>query len=192
VRSQERNLRQFYIDARRCFGKTDSVNVRTGERASKFGRLTEGRIMSILSEFKQFAIKGNVVDLAVGFVIGAAFGKIVTSFTTDILMPPIGLALGAVDFSNLFINLSSKHYPTIAAAKAAGAPTLNVGLFINTIIDFVIIAFAVFLIVKWVNHLTGADKPAPPNTKQCPYCMTDIPIGATRCPHCTSDLKAAA
>jgi large conductance mechanosensitive channel len=163
-----------------------------GERASQFGRLTEGRIMSILSEFKQFAIKGNVIDLAVGFVIGAAFGKIVTSFTTDILMPPIGLALGAVDFSNLFINLSSKHYPTIAAAKAAGAPTLNIGLFINTIIDFLIIAFAVFLIVKWVNHLTGADKPAPPNTKQCPYCMTDIPIGATRCPHCTSDLKAAA
>ncbi len=124
--------------------------------------------MSILSEFKEFAIKGNVVDLAVGFVIGAAFGKIVTSFTTDILMPPIGLALGGVDFSNLFINLSSKHYPTIAAAKAAGAPTLNVGLFINTIIDFLIIAFAVFLLVKGVNHLTGANRPAPPSTKPCP------------------------
>ncbi|MGB0060996.1 MAG: large conductance mechanosensitive channel protein MscL, partial [Candidatus Binatus sp.] len=98
--------------------------------------------MSILSEFKAFAIKGNVIDLAVGFVVGAAFGKIVTSFTTDILMPPIGLALGAVDFSNLFINLSSKHFDTIAAAKAAGAPTLNIGLFLNTIIDFLIIAFA--------------------------------------------------
>jgi large conductance mechanosensitive channel len=151
----------------------------------------EDAIVSILSEFKQFAIKGNVIDLAVGFVVGAAFGKIVTSFTTDILMPPIGLALGAVDFSNLFINLSSKHYPTIAAAKAAGAPTLNVGLFINTIIDFVIIAFAVFLLVKWVNHLMGADRPAPPSTKPCPYCKTDIPIDAIRCPHCTSELRAA-
>jgi large conductance mechanosensitive channel len=149
-----------------------------------------GRIVSILSEFKQFAIKGNVVDLAVGFVIGAAFGKIVTSFTNDILMPPIGLALGAVDFSNLFINLSSTHYPTIAAAKAAGAPTLNIGLFINTIIDFLIIAFAVFLLVKWVNRLVG-EAPPPPTTKDCPYCMTPIPIGATRCPHCTSELKAA-
>jgi len=147
--------------------------------------------MSILSEFKQFAIKGNVIDLAVGFVVGAAFGKIVTSFTSDILMPPIGLALGAVDFSNLFINLSSKSYPTIAAAKAAGAPTLNVGLFLNTIIDFVIIAFAVFLLVRWINHLTGADKPAAVTSKDCPYCLSAIPLGATRCAHCTSELKAA-
>ncbi|WP_425160815.1 large conductance mechanosensitive channel protein MscL [Candidatus Binatus sp.] len=145
----------------------------------------------MLSEFKAFAIKGNVIDLAVGFVVGAAFGKIVTSFTTDILMPPIGLALGAVDFSNLFINLSSKHFDTIAAAKAAGAPTLNIGLFLNTIIDFLIIAFAVFMLVKWINHLTGADKPAPVNTKECPYCVSSIPIPATRCPHCTSELKAA-
>jgi len=147
--------------------------------------------VSILSEFKAFAIKGNVIDLAVGFVVGAAFGKIVTSFTTDILMPPIGLALGAVDFSNLFINLSSKHYDTIADAKKAGAPTLNIGLFLNTIVDFVIIAFAVFLLVKWINHLTGADKPAPANTKDCQYCATPIPLAATRCPHCTSELKAA-
>ncbi len=146
--------------------------------------------MSILSEFKQFAIKGSVIDLAVGFVVGAAFGKIVTSFTNDILMPPIGLAVGAVDFSNLFINLSSKHYPTIAAAKAAGAPTLNVGLFINTIIDFLIIAFAVFLLVKWMNQLVG-EKPGPPTTKECPYCLSAIALGATRCPHCTSELKAA-
>jgi large conductance mechanosensitive channel len=146
--------------------------------------------MSILSEFKQFVTKGNVIDLAVGFVVGAAFGKIVTSFTNDILMPPIGLALGAVDFSNLFINLSSKHYPTVAAAKAAGAPTLNVGLFINTIIDFLIIAFAVFLLVKWVNRLVG-EKPAPPTTRECPYCLSAIAVGATRCPHCTSELNAA-
>jgi large conductance mechanosensitive channel len=147
--------------------------------------------MSMLSEFKAFAIKGNVIDLAVGFVVGAAFGKIVTSFTSDILMPPIGLALGAVDFSNLFINLSSTHYPTIAAAKAAGAPTLNVGLFLNTIVDFVIIAFAVFLLVKWINHLTGADRPVPVTTRDCPYCATAIPLAATRCPHCTSEVKAA-
>jgi large conductance mechanosensitive channel len=146
--------------------------------------------VSIFSEFKQFVMKGNVVDLAVGFVVGAAFGKIVTSFTNDILMPPIGLALGAVDFSNLFINLSSKHYDTLAAAKAAGAPTLNVGLFLNTIVDFLIIAFAVFILVKWVNRLVG-EKPPAPTTKDCPYCATAIPIPATRCPHCTSELKAA-
>jgi large conductance mechanosensitive channel len=146
--------------------------------------------VSILSEFKQFALKGNVIDLAVGFVVGAAFGKIVTSFTNDILMPPIGLAVGAVDFSNLFINLSSTHYPTMAAAKAAGAPTLNVGVFINTIIDFLIIAFAVFLLVKWLNHLVR-EKPAPPTTKECPYCLSAIALAATRCPHCTSELKAA-
>jgi len=146
--------------------------------------------MSMLSEFKAFAVKGNVIDLAVGFVVGAAFGKIVTSFTTDILMPPIGLALGAVDFSNLFINLSSKHYDTLDAAKKAGAPTLNVGVFLNTIVDFVIIAFAVFLLVKWINRLVG-DQPAPPATKDCPYCVSAIPLAATRCPNCTSELKAA-
>ena len=146
--------------------------------------------MSIISEFKEFAIKGNVVDLAVGFVIGASFGKIVSSLTNDILMPPIGLALGAVDFSNLFLNLSPKHYDTIAQAKAAGAPTLNYGLFLNTIVDFLIIAFAVFLLVKWINLLTRAGV-KPPATKECPYCATAIPIPATRCPHCTSELKAA-
>jgi large conductance mechanosensitive channel len=149
--------------------------------------------MSIVSEFKQFVMKGNVVDLAVGFVVGAAFGKIVTSFTNDILMPPIGLALGAVDFSNLFINLGAKHYGTLAAAKAAGAPTLNYGLFINTVIDFLIIAFAVFILVKWVNHLTGANKAPPtPTTKDCPHCLSTIPLGATRCAHCTSEVKASA
>lgn len=144
--------------------------------------------MSILSEFKEFAIKGNVIDLAVGFVVGAAFGKIVTSFTNDILMPPIGLALGEVDFSSLFINLSSKHYPTLAAAKAAGAPTLNIGLFLNTIVDFLIIAFAIFILVKWVNRLVGQK---PPSSRDCPYCATMIPVAATRCPHCTSEVKAA-
>jgi large conductance mechanosensitive channel len=135
-------------------------------------------------------MKGNVVDLAVGFVVGAAFGKIVSSLTNDILMPPIGLALGAVDFSNLFVNLSSKHYDTIAQAKAAGAPTLNYGMFLNAVVDFVIIAFAVFMIVKWMNFVTRG-KPQPPDTKSCAYCVSKIPIAATRCPHCTSDLKAA-
>jgi len=144
----------------------------------------------MLSEFKAFAMKGNVVDLAVGFVVGAAFGKIVTSFTNDILMPPIGMAFGAVDFSNLFINLSSKHYDTLDAAKKAGAPTLNIGVFLNTIIDFVIIAFAVFLLVKWLNRLVG-EQPAPPSTRDCPYCVSAIPLAATRCPNCTSELKAA-
>src|SRR5258707_13248024 len=117
-----------------------------------------GRIVSIISEFKQFAIKGNVIDLAVGFTVGAAFQKIVTSFTTDILMPPIGLALGAGDFSNLFINLSSKQHATLADAKKAGAPTLNVGLFLNTIIDFVIRGFAGLLLVRSINHIIGRDK----------------------------------
>jgi large conductance mechanosensitive channel len=145
----------------------------------------------MFKEFKAFAMRGNVLDMAVGIIIGAAFGRIITSLVSDILMPPIGLALGAVDFSNLFINLSSKHYDTIADAKKAGAPTLNIGLFLNTIVDFVIIAFAVFLLVKWINHLTGADKPAPPSTKDCQYCATAIPLAATRCPHCTSELKAA-
>jgi large conductance mechanosensitive channel len=147
--------------------------------------------MSILSEFKQFAMRGNVIDLAVGFVVGGAFAKIVSSLTGDVLMPPLGVVLGHVDFSNLFISLSSKHYDTLAQAKAAGAATLNYGVFINTIIDFVIIAFAVFILVKWVNRLTGADKPAAPTTKDCPYCLNSIPIAATKCGHCTSELKAA-
>lgn len=147
--------------------------------------------MSMMSEFKSFALRGSVVDMAVGFVVGAAFGKIVTSFTNDILMPPIGLMLGAVDFSGIFINLSSKHYDTLAAAKAAGAPTLNVGSFANSVVDFTIIAFAVFLLVKWINHLTGADRPTSPATRDCPYCISQIPIAATKCAHCTAELKAA-
>lgn len=147
--------------------------------------------MSMMSEFKQFAMRGNVIDLAVGFVVGGAFAKIVSSLTGDVLMPPLGVVLGHVDFSNLFISLSGKHYDSIAQAKAAGAATLNYGVFINTIIDFLIIAFAVFLLVKWVNHLTGADKPLAPTTKDCPYCLNSIPLAATKCGHCTSELKAA-
>jgi large conductance mechanosensitive channel len=141
----------------------------------------------MLKEFKQFAMRGNVLDMAVGFIVGAAFGKIVTSLVNDIIMPPLGLILGKVDFSNLFLNLPGKSYPSLAAAKAAGAATVNYGIFLNNIIDFLIVAFAVFLLVRQVNRWT---KPAPvaPTTKSCPFCTTDIPIGAKRCPHCTSEL----
>lgn len=138
-------------------------------------------------EFKEFIMRGNVVDLAVAVIIGVAFGKIITSFVEDVLMPPIGLALGNVDFSNLFLNLSGKDYPSVAAAKAAGAATLNYGIFFNHIINFVIIAFAIFILIKQINR---AQKSAPaPTTKDCPYCLSAVPIKATKCAHCTSELK---
>ena len=145
----------------------------------------------MLKEFKQFAMRGNVLDMAVGIIIGAAFGQIVTSFVQDVLMPPIGRLLGHVDFSNLFVNLSGTHYPTIAAAKAAGAATLNYGLFLNTIINFLIVAFAVFLLVRQVNRLAPTPAPAPAATRDCPYCLSAIPLKATKCAHCTSQLSAA-
>jgi len=147
----------------------------------------------MLKEFKTFVMRGNVLDLAVGVVIGAAFGKIVTSFVSDILMPPIGLLLGRVDFTNLFVTLSGQAYPTIAAAKAAGAPTLNYGLFLNSVIDFLIVAFVIFLIVRQFNRWAEAPTPAtPPTTRECPLCATSIPLKARRCPHCTSDVPAPA
>lgn len=144
----------------------------------------------MLKEFKDFAVRGNVIDLAVGVVIGGAFGKIVSSLVNDIVMPPIGLLLGKVDFSNLFINLSGTPYASLTEAKAAGAPTVNYGAFLSTIVDFVIVALAVFLLVHQINRLRPkAEKaPAPPETKECPYCFTDIPVKATRCPNCTSEL----
>lgn len=142
----------------------------------------------MLADFKAFLTRGNVVDLAVALVLGAAFGAIVTSLVNDILMPPIGLALKGVDFTNLFANLGSQRYPTLAAAKAAGAPTINYGIFINTIISFVIVAFAMFVIVRQ----TARFRPAPPapavTTRDCPFCLTPIPLRATRCAHCTSQL----
>jgi len=141
-------------------------------------------------EFRAFAMRGNVVDLAIGLIIGAAFGKIVTSFVSDVLMPPLGLLLGKVDFSNLFINLSGTAYPSLAAAKAAGAPTVNYGVFINTLLDFVIVAFAVFLLVRGINKLHREPPPAKPTTRDCPYCLTTIPLQATRCPACTSPVEA--
>ena len=140
-------------------------------------------------EFKEFAMRGNVVDLAVGVVIGTAFGKIVTSFVEDVLMPPIGLLLGGVDFSNLFITLSGKDYPSIAAAKAAGAATLNYGVFFNNILNFLIIAFAIFLLIKQINRMQTPEPAAAPTTKDCPYCLSAVPLKATKCAHCTSDLR---
>jgi len=142
-----------------------------------------------MNEFKQFAVKGNVIDMAVGIIIGASFGKIISSLVSDVIMPPIGLALGKVDFSNLFITLSGNVYPTLEAAKAAGAVTLNYGVFIDAMIQFVIVAFAVFLLVKWVNKMKK-EAPVEPNSKQCPYCLSTVPLKATKCGHCTSQLNA--
>ncbi len=144
-------------------------------------------------EFKEFIMRGNVVDMAVGIVIGAAFGKIITSFVEDILMPPIGLLLGRVDFSNLFLSLSGKSYDTLAAAKAAGAATLNYGVFLNTVINFLILASAIFLLIRQINRLRREPAPAPPapTTKECSYCLSTVPIQATRCAHCTSELRTA-
>lgn len=147
----------------------------------------------MLKEFREFAMKGNVLDMAIGVIIGAAFGKIVTSFVTDVLMPPLGLLLGRMDFSNLFINISGTAYATLADAKKAGAPTLNYGLFLNTVIDFVIVAFVIFLLVKQVNRMrTPAPAPPPAATKECPFCTSSIAVKASRCPQCTADLVARA
>lgn len=147
----------------------------------------------MLKEFRDFAMRGNVLDLAVGFIMGAAFGKIVTSLVSDIIMPPIGLILGKVDFSSLYINLSGKDFDTLADAKKAGAATINYGLFLNNVIDFLIVAFAVFLMVKQINRLMPKPPPAPVvPTKACSYCTTVIPAAATRCPHCTSELEQPA
>jgi large conductance mechanosensitive channel len=143
----------------------------------------------VLKEFKEFALRGNVMDMAVGIIIGAAFGKIVTSLVEDVMMPPIGRLLGHVDFSGLFINLGDKSYESLAAAKSAGAATLNYGLFINTVINFAIVAFAVFLVVQQVNRWTKKPAaPAAPTTKECPQCAMTIPIAAKRCGHCTAQL----
>jgi large conductance mechanosensitive channel len=145
----------------------------------------------MLSEFKKFVMRGNVLDLAIGVIIGAAFGKIVTSLVNDVLMPVVGLGLGKVDFSNFFISLNGQHYDNLADAKKAAAPTLNYGLFINTMIEFLIVAFVIFLIVKQVNRLFPAPPPAPaPATKPCPECTSEIPAAARRCPQCTAALPA--
>ncbi|NPV62518.1 MAG: large conductance mechanosensitive channel protein MscL [Methanotrichaceae archaeon] len=148
--------------------------------------------MGFMSEFKEFAVKGNVVDLAVGFILGAAFGKIVTSLVNDIIMPPIGMALGGVNFADMFVSLDGKSYTSLEVAQAAGAPVIAYGSFINVIIEFLIIALALFFMIKTINSLKRKEEaapPAPPNTKDCPYCAETIPKAAIRCPHCTSDLS---
>jgi len=142
----------------------------------------------MLEEFKKFAMRGNVVDMAVGIVIGAAFGKIVTSFVNDVLMPPLGKLMGGVDFSNLFINLGSESYTSLAAAQEAGAATLNYGVFINTVLDFLIVAFAIFMVIKAMNKLKTAEPAKAPDTRSCPQCLSDIPIAARRCKFCTSEI----
>ena len=152
----------------------------------------------MLREFREFAMRGNVLDMAVGIIIGGAFGKIVSSLVNDVIMPLVGMLLGKVDFSNLFISLSGESYATLADAKAAGAATINYGVFISTVIDFIIIAFAIFVMVKWINQLKAAAEatknlrdadPVAQPTKDCPYCLAVSPIQATWCGHCTSSLS---
>ena len=142
----------------------------------------------MLKEFKDFAMKGNVVDMAIGVIIGGAFGKIVSSLVSDVLMPPLGLMMGKVDFSSLFINLSGTPQPSLTAAKAAEAPTINYGVFLQATIDFLIIAFVIFLLVKQVNRLKKPEPAVALTTKDCPHCLSAIPIKATKCAHCTSNV----
>jgi len=145
----------------------------------------------MFKEFKEFAMKGNVVDLAIGIILGGAFGKIVSSLVGDVLMPPIGKLMGNIDFSGLYLALNGQTYASLKAAQDAGAPTINYGLFINTVIDFVIVAFVVFLLVKQVNRLKKEAPAAAPTTKECPYCLSQVALKATRCASCTSEIKAA-
>jgi len=145
--------------------------------------------MGFISEFKEFAVKGNVMDMAVGIIIGAAFGSIVNSLVKDVLMPPIGMITGGINFADLFYALDGKTYATLAEAQAAAAPTINYGLFINSIISFIIVALAIFVLIRKVNALKKQPAPPEPNTKSCPFCKESIPLAAVKCSHCTSDLK---
>jgi len=148
----------------------------------------------MLKEFKEFAMKGNVLDMAVGIIIGVAFGGIIKSLVSDIIMPPIGLLLGGVDFSDIFVNLSGGDYASLTAAKEAGAATINLGVFLNTVFNFLIVAFAIFLLIRAMNRLQKKEEPVPepePTTKECSYCYSTIPIKAVRCGHCTSQLETA-
>jgi len=147
----------------------------------------------MLKEFKEFAMRGNVLDMAIGVIIGGAFGKIATSLVNDILMPPIGLLIAEIDFSNLFINLTGTPYASLAEARAAGAATINYGIFLNTVLDLIIVAFVMFLVVRQVNRMKRQQEalPAAPTSKECPYCLSSIPLKATRCPKCTSELETA-
>ncbi|MEX2055106.1 MAG: large conductance mechanosensitive channel protein MscL [Candidatus Andersenbacteria bacterium] len=142
------------------------------------------------AEFKEFAIRGNMLELAIGVIIGTAFNGIINSLVKDVIMPPFGLVLNNVDFTNLFIDLSGRDYPTLAAAQAAGVPTINYGIFLNQVINFVVMALVVFVIVKQINRLRRQDEADAPKEKDCPFCLSAIPIPATRCPHCTSTLSS--
>jgi large conductance mechanosensitive channel len=144
----------------------------------------------MLADFKAFVMRGNVLDLAVAVIIGGAFGKIVTSFVNDVIMPPVGLLLGNVDFSNLFLSLSGVDYPSLAEAQKLGAPTLNYGLFINSVVNFLIVAFAIFLVVRAASRVQAKPEAAP-TTRECPQCLSTIPLRAARCAHCTSTLQPA-
>jgi large conductance mechanosensitive channel len=144
----------------------------------------------MLKEFKEFAMRGNVLDMAVGIIIGAAFGRIVSSFVNDVIMPPIGMLMGKVDFSSLFFNLSGTSYATLAEAKKAGAPVIAYGAFLNTILDFIIVAFVIFLLIRQVNRFKRQREAAPTTTKECPYCLSVIPLKASRCGHCTAQLPS--
>jgi len=145
----------------------------------------------MFKEFKEFAMRGNVLDMAVGIIIGAAFGRIITSLVNDVIMPPIGLLLGKVDFSSLFVNLSGTPYASLADARKAGAAVIGYGAFLNTILDFVVVAFVIFLLIGQVNKLKKEPAPAAATTKECPYCLSVIPLKATRCGHCTVQLPPA-
>jgi large conductance mechanosensitive channel len=142
-------------------------------------------------EFKAFVMRGNVLDMAVGIIIGVAFGKVVSSLVNDVIMPPVGKLLGNADFSNFFVALSTQHFATVADAKKAGVATIAYGTFINTVIEFLIVAFAVFLLIKSVNRFMPKPPPPPASTKDCGFCKMSVPLAATRCPHCTSQLSAA-
>ena len=145
--------------------------------------------MSVLKELKEFMMRGNVVDMAVGVIVGGAFGKIVSSLVSDIIMPPIGMLTGGINFADMFIALDGEAYASLAEAQAVSAPTINYGLFINAVISFIIVAFAVFMLVRQINALKRQPAPLDPTTKECPYCKETIAIGAIKCKHCTADLK---
>ena len=173
--------------------RTHAISAKLGENHLRHLKERNRGTNLMLKEFREFTMRGNVVDMAVGIIIGAAFGKIVTTLVADVIMPPIGILLGDVDFSNLFINLSDGYFETLAAAQEAGAATINIGIFISTVISFTIVAFAVFLLIRSINRMKQKEEAAPapsPTTKDCSFCMTAAPLKATHCPACTSELSA--
>lgn len=187
---------QFHFFFASRFRESELFFIFTADELNLIDKDGKSSMNTIMKEFREFVLRGNVIDMAVGIIVGASFGKIVSSLVNDVLMPPIGLLLGSVDFSNIYINLSGKSYETLQAAKAAGAPTINIGLFLNNVFDFTIVAFALFFTIKQINILrTQKKKEEPkaieslPTKKQCPYCFFDIPVEAVKCGHCGSEMK---